>query len=132
MPEDSADVFDYLVNKAQTLGVIPVRNAADRFLKLGLKAATEVTIRRPMPRAWVIRAFTKQSGKCKRCSLDMTLSDVTGDHVVALSQGGRHHQSNVVAMHRSCNSSKNDSDLTTESKRNGLLMNEMFNDNEEP
>lgn len=130
MQDNSKIIFDYLVEKARTVGVVSVRNAADQFLKLGLKAATEVTIRRPIPRGWVVRAFTKQNGKCKRCGSDMTMTDVTGDHVIALSQGGRHHQSNIVAMHRSCNSSKNDNDLSTESKRSGNLMNTMFNDNE--
>jgi 5-methylcytosine-specific restriction endonuclease McrA len=131
MTEARKRILDYLIKEAQSVGVVVVRDAANQFLRLGLKATVTANIRRAIPRSWTIKAFTIQNGKCKRCGKDMTLADATSDHVIAVTQGGEHHQRNIVAMHRACNSSKNDNDLVTEAKQSGHLMNQMFNEGEQ-
>lgn len=125
---DRQRILTMLIEEAQTLGVAVVRDAANSFLKMGLRSTATPTIRRPIPRAWVDKAFVKQHGKCIICLKSMLLEEATGDHVVALSQGGKHHYSNISAAHGSCNSSKGSNDLVKESKRTGNLMNRMFNE----
>lgn len=128
---DRQRILDILIKEAQTVGIAAVRDAANSFLKMGLKSTVTPTIRRPIPRAWVDKAFVKQQGKCKICHEPMLLQEATGDHVVALSQGGKHHYSNITAAHRSCNSSKGSNDLVAQSKKTGNLMNQMFNEDSE-
>lgn len=128
---EEKEIFDYLIEKARTIGVVPTRNAADKFLKLGLKAVVEPTKRQVIPRDWVKDAWGKQKGVCSRCHKSMALYEATGDHTIAITQGGEHKRKNITAMHRICNSSKGDKDIVTEVKRSGNLMNEMFNENEQ-
>lgn len=48
-----------------------------------------------------------QKGLCWWCSIPMG-NDITEDHIVPLSKGGRHDPRNIVLAHMSCNCSKKD------------------------
>jgi hypothetical protein len=49
---------------------------------------------------------TDETRVCARCNKPLTWDDVTVDHVIAHSKGGRTSRRNAQLMHRSCNSSK--------------------------
>lgn len=53
----------------------------------------------------VLEIAKAQCGICYLCSTAMG-SDITLDHIVPLTKGGPHSESNSAACHKSCNSSK--------------------------
>ena len=60
------------------------------------------------PQQWE-RVLTQQANRCFYCRLIFKRTRLpTIDHVVPLTAGGRHEQSNIVAARRPCNSKKRD------------------------
>ena len=59
--------------------------------------------RREIERAYII---ARDSGRCHLCGQKCEPSEITLDHVVPLSLGGSHDESNLRVAHLSCNTSK--------------------------
>lgn len=66
-----------------------------------------------------LRLYADQQGKCASCKEGIALSQMEGDHRIALAQGGSNHPSNYQLLCRECNRSKGANDLARESKRLG-------------
>jgi hypothetical protein len=134
--DEQRKVFEYLVEQAKLVGVIPVKEACGMFIRLGLKTITSPERRRPIPRQWVEFAWKKQKGRCAICKKPLALDEAAGDHVDPHGLNGEHKKSNIVAVHGTrsevnCNSIKGGRSVFDESKRRGELMNEMFPNLEE-
>lgn len=124
------EILNTIIALSTKYGVAHARSACDQFLKMGLKSTDEIK-RQSIPRQWVHTAWNRQNGRCSRCHKPMAKDEATGDHVIPISQNGPHSKSNIVAMCRPCNSSKNDNDLLTESRKSGNMIGEMFAGTEE-
>jgi|ERR1041384_1953046 5-methylcytosine-specific restriction endonuclease McrA len=82
--------------------------------------------RKPMDKKIVARAAERRGGVCPRCRKPYTKDNpATGDHVQHRIGGGAHDETNIDALCKKCNSSKNDNDLLTESKKSGRTLLEM-------
>jgi 5-methylcytosine-specific restriction endonuclease McrA len=53
----------------------------------------------------VVPIFTEEA-RCARCGKPLTWGDLTVDHVLAHSRGGRTDIKNAALMHRRCNAAK--------------------------
>lgn len=118
-------IINYLDQQAEELGMKEVREAAKKFL-LRKSLAEGATKRKPIPKAWIEKAFVRQRGVCPRCEELMYFGHFVGDHRIALALGGRHTRSNIVAMHPECNASKGANDLAKESKLTGQTIMEQL------
>lgn len=56
--------------------------------------------------------FYRDKGKCAYCGCDLTLDDISIDHVIPRDLGGEHKWDNVVACCSRCNSQKSNSPPT--------------------
>ena len=73
--------------------------------------------RKPVPKRWILDAWVKQQGICRRCKLDLDPKEAEGDHIIPLAGGGKHTRSNIQALHGvPCNRSKGANDPFRESK----------------
>lgn len=136
MSDDQKKIFQYLVDQAKIVGVVPTRDACAMFIRLGLKSITEPLKRKPIPRSWITFAWKKQGGRCSICKQPLALDEACGDHVDPHGLNGEHKKSNIVAVHGTksnvnCNSVKGGRSVFEESKRRGDLMNDMFPESEE-
>jgi 5-methylcytosine-specific restriction endonuclease McrA len=61
--------------------------------------------------------YERDEGKCQYCGIDLSLSDMTFDHVVPRARGGETKWHNIVCSCVSCNSSKDDKPLKDFGKR---------------
>lgn len=118
--------LETLIQLATEIGTDSVKDACKEFLKL--KSLKPVDKRQVIPRAWVKQAWLKQGGRCSRCKRPLARDEASGDHVVAITRGGEHQASNIVAMHKGCNSSKGSNDLLLESTRSRRTFKDMFNE----
>lgn len=57
-------------------------------------------------RAYRSDAWISDSRRCTYCRTILTKADVTGDHLVPRSSGGRNHRKNIKAACADCNSLK--------------------------
>lgn len=53
--------------------------------------------------------LSKSNGKCAHCGKGLTVSTMTAEHVIPISQGGSNNISNMVALDKDCNAEKDDS-----------------------
>ena len=73
--------------------------------------------RKPVPKRWILDAWVKQGGICKRCKLDLDPKEAEGDHIIPFASGGKHTRGNIQALHGvPCNRSKGANSLFRESK----------------
>jgi 5-methylcytosine-specific restriction endonuclease McrA len=107
-----------------TYGTFELERAVKEFFKQD-RLGTKVR-RKPIPKSWLQDAYAKQSSRCARCNVAMEFSEVTGDHKIPLSQGGKHNRHNIAALHGSCNSSKSNKLPMAESKASGRLVTEIL------
>lgn len=128
MNSERQKIFDILVACAKDVGIDPVRQGCEMFVKAGTRVHTEATKRSPTPRNWTITLWRKQNGICARCKnrQPVPLSDATFDHIVPLAEGGEHVRKNGRMVHRSCNASKGANSPLKESKKIGQLLSEIF------
>jgi 5-methylcytosine-specific restriction endonuclease McrA len=122
------ELFEFLQKQARDSGIVPVRNACDRFLKMGLRAANVPTPRTTVPRQWTVDLWRKQLGICARCKdqKPVPIAEATFDHIIPLAEGGLHKRSNGRMVHKSCNSSKGAKNLTQERKATGQLFDKII------
>lgn len=122
-------IFDMLMREVRDpdVGVATVRSACDQFLKLGLKAGAEIAEGpRSFPKQMIEKAWLKQGGRCNICKDPLAKDEAAGDHVIPYSEGGKIEQRNCAAVHGPCNSSKGSGNLLKESKRSGLMFNQIL------
>lgn len=53
--------------------------------------------------------LSKSNGKCAHCGKGLTVSTMTAEHVIPISQGGSNNISNMVALDSKCNAEKDNS-----------------------
>lgn len=123
---DNNDLYYTIFIYAKQHGFAEAQRACKRFLREGGKDGTVPTKRKPIKREWVLAAAERQDWFCPRCRLELTPQDLTGDHLVPISEGGKHARFNIRATHRVCNSAKNDRMPMDESKRLGQTIKEML------
>lgn len=58
-----------------------------------------------------IAIYFRDNFTCACCNRQFTRDNLTLDHICAVSKGGNNHESNLITMCRSCNSSKGTIDL---------------------
>ncbi len=90
-----------------------------------LKIGTAVK-RHPIPKSWLVDAYSKANGCCARCGKRLDFTEATGDHRVALSHGGKHNRHNIDCLCRQCNSRKGSKTPIDESKSSGRTLKEII------
>jgi 5-methylcytosine-specific restriction endonuclease McrA len=105
-------------------GSAEVRRVYREFEKEMRRGGRTKTKRRPIPKKWIIDAWYMQGGKCQRGHEDLSLYDATGDHFIALDNGGDHAPDNIVAVCRSHNSQKGALTIFEDAKKTGKTLKE--------
>ena len=119
-------LLSLLRTQAALHGMKAVCDTCNAFLKEKVidREGYEIERKKKIPRPWVLQALDKQRGKCPRCPEPLTVEDVTGDHIIPVAQGGKHHRGNICATHRSCNSAKGSRSLAEDAKYSGVTSTE--------
>jgi hypothetical protein len=79
-----------------------------------------MTLRREAPTAAVrIRAMKRDRFRCTYCGVPGTDAELEIDHIIAVSNGGSHHISNLTTACRTCNQLKGSSEGQPPIIRNG-------------
>lgn len=111
-------ISDFLSIQVKLSGVASVQRELKQFLKLLKNKRINIirTKRKAVPRAWTYAALSAQGNECGRCHQPLEKSLAQGDHFIALVQGGEHKRTNIVALHKSCNSQKGGRDINQDIK----------------
>jgi 5-methylcytosine-specific restriction endonuclease McrA len=123
----SHPILEFLVSAADQYGDVEVNRQIRMFKNRKQRALAEgrkVEKRRAIPKKWIERAAAMQSYKCSICGEPMQVTatgreQMSGDHTIALADGGLHESSNVTAAHRGCNSSKGAKSVYEDARRRG-------------
>lgn len=117
MPQE---VTTLLIELEKKHGATIIREGAKKYLLRRTYAGELPTKRKPIPKAWIEKAWWNQHHLCSRCKFEIeTLAEAVGDHYKPLARGGKHSQGNIRALHSSCNSSKGANNPIQESKLTG-------------
>jgi hypothetical protein len=109
-------IIKYLDEQEVQIGVKLVREACRKYLLRKTFANQLPTVRKMVPKKWTLEAWNKQDGICPRCKQLISHSEMSGDHIKPLIDGGAHNKWNIQCLHRKCNSSKGGNDFILESK----------------
>ena len=124
------EVLEYLDKKEIEIGAKRVRESCRKYMTKKTHAGTLPTIRKPIPKRWTLEAWAKQNGICPRCKQKIEHSEMSGDHIKPLADGGAHSKWNIQCLHTKCNSSKGANDFVKESKLSQVGKTLHVNDNE--
>lgn len=112
-------IFNLLERLAVESGEANVRRACKKFLRKKTVSGVKPTKREDVPESWLMEAWAKQRGICKRCKTKVAFEDAEPDHRMPIAKGGKHRKSNIVALCKPCNRSKGANDPFQESKKTG-------------
>lgn len=113
---EKIDVFAMLNAQEIIQGSHLVREACRKFMLKRTHAGTLPTVRKMVPKKWTLEAWNKQGGICPRCKQTILNSEMSGDHIKPLADGGTHNRWNIQCLHARCNSSKGANNFVKESK----------------
>lgn len=109
------DFWDLMMEAKFVYGESAVTHAIKRYNRTKRDTVEKVK-RKTVPRKWVLDAWVKQNGKCRRCGDDLDPKEAEGDHIIPVALNGKHAKGNIQALHEHCNRSKGANDPFTESK----------------
>ena len=81
-----------------------------RFCSERCNSAAHKLKRKGMPRREILRAYiiARDDSRCHLCGKKVKPDEIHLDHLVPLSRGGTHDESNIRVAHAFCNLSKRD------------------------
>lgn len=95
--------------------LVPKREhrAAREALKAQIEDACVAyrTLKMAMGTSLRARIFARDGSRCRYCAKDLTIAQITFDHVVPEAKGGKETFDNLVICCNACNVSKKDQDL---------------------
>lgn len=113
----SNELLNLMLQIGREKGVAEVRRVFRQFEKEIRRGGRTVQKRKTIPKKWVLAALARQNYKCQRCMEPLAPEEATGDHFIALDNGGEHSPKNLVALHQGCNSSKGNRPVYEDAKR---------------
>ena len=125
------EILNYLNEQEIKRGAKEVREQCKRYMLKKTFSGILPTVRKPVKKEWTLAAWEKQDGICPRCHEPIAHSDMSGDHIKPLADGGAHNKWNIQCLHKKCNSSKGANDFVKESKLAQIGKTLHINDSEE-